>query len=104
MTILKQTSEKDIDYFKMMNCEGGVVTSDNEESLHLLEDFSYPPHFQLQFENVPDAYVSTQNVKVKFSGVDPPTTFTIILQKSGIYKLINCIKLHQNQQSVVGCP
>ena len=96
ITILKQISEEDIDYFKIMNCEGGDVTPDNEEILHLLEEgLSYPPRFQLQFKSVPDAYVSTQNVKVKFNGIDPPTTFSIILQKAGIYKLINCIKLHQ---------
>ena len=82
----------------MMNCEGGEVTPDNEEILHLLEeDLSYPPRFRLQFESVPDVCVSSQNVKVKFNGIDPPTTFSIILQRSGIYKLINCIKLHQNQ-------
>ena len=105
ITILKQISEEDIDYFKMMNYEGGEVTPDNEEILHLLEeDLSYPPRFQLQFQSVPDAYVITQNVKVKFNGIAPPTTFSIILQKSGIYKLINCIKLHQNQQAVVGYP
>ena len=105
ITILKQISEEDIDYFKMMNCEGGVVTSDNEETLYLLEeDLSYPPRFRLKFESIPDVYVSTQNVKAKFNNVNPPTTFSFSLQKSGIYNLINFMKLHLNQQVVVGCP
>ena len=74
----------------MMGCEGGEVTNDNIKMLELLEDFlSYPPRFQLQFsveENVSDA--RCQNVTVRFNGVHPPTTVTIVLEKAGIYFVI----------------
>ena len=73
-----------------MGCEEGEVTSDNIKMLELLEEFlSYPPRFQLQFsvkENVFDA--RSQNVKVRFNGVHPPTTVTIILEKAGTYFVI----------------
>ena len=73
-----------------MGCEGGEVTSDNIKMLELLEDFlSYPPRFRLQF-NVQDDVIDarSQNVKVRFNGVHPPTTVTIVLEKAGIYFVI----------------
>ena len=76
-----------------MGCEGGELTSDNIEMLELLEDkCSYPPRFRLQFkleENVIDA--RSQNVTVRFNGVHPPTTDTIVLEKAGMYIVISLL-------------
>ena len=76
-----------------MGCESGEVTSDNIEMLELLEDkCSYPPRFRLQFkleENIVDA--RSQNVTVRFNGVHPPTTDTIVLEKAGIYTVISLL-------------
>ena len=76
-----------------MGCESGELTSDNIEMLELLEDlFSYPPRFRLQFkleEDVIDA--RSQNVTVRFNGVHPPTTNTIVLEKAGMYIVISLL-------------
>ena len=70
----------------MMGCEGGVVTNDNLEALALLEDeLSYPPRFRLQFKAKKGMDESqSQKVTVKFNGVNPSTTATVILEKSGM--------------------
>ena len=45
-----QISEDSIDYYNVMGCEDGQVTSDDIEMLEQLEHkSSYPPRFRLKF-------------------------------------------------------
>ena len=76
-----QISEDSINYFKVMGCEDGEVTSDDIEMLDLLEHkCSYPPRFRLKFEPDKIAYnIRSHNVTVTFNNVTPPTTATITL-------------------------
>ena len=76
-----QISEDSIDYYKVMGCEDGEVTSDDIEMLNLLEHkCSYPPRFRLKFEPEKSANnIRSQNVTVTFSDVTPPTKATITL-------------------------
>ena len=65
-----------------MGCEDGEVTSDNIETLEVLEEgLSYPPRFRLEFKankNISD--MGSQYVTVIFNGVIPSVTATIILE------------------------
>lgn len=83
-----------VDFYKVMDCQGPIVTKENIAAIKLQENLLlYPPRIKVLFRST-DKFISHKTVVVHFEGVKSssgslPVTCTITLN-SGMLLLTTC--------------